>query len=1073
MTLSANGERLYARLGESGNSMAFGNQFNNSNSIIAAFDIKNKGQLIWRVAGSSIPLKQPDGEKAPELGSVEGTPVADAERVYVVLTLPGVQTSTYVAALSAANGSVLWTRYLFDIPNPFDMQAAAQGAVPGHAHHLLTMANGALYYQSDSGGVVSLEAETGHVRWTTAYPRRDPTSTPLTRRDLNPVVYDNGTIYVAPSDSLHIYAMNADNGGLKWISAPLPDVVHLVGVAQGNVMATGDRVWTIDSSSGKILRSWPDSGVGYPAAGRGLLAGNLLYWPTENEIHVIDAKTGLRSQKGSINLRDFQSQGGNLALGDGFLVIASVDSLSVFTQNSRLIKRYQHLIAQNPESSLAHYRLATAAENLGEAKLAIDAYREAVKRVRPVDRLDGQPMERLIRERFYHLLVRQASSEKDAELALNLLREAASESSDPLKKLAARMTIATLQMERGDAPGSFQELATIARDPVASTEFWQPQGNYHVNLAAQARARLVDAWQKIPATGKAAIEQQNLTEIKALAGKQNKNIQGMVDFLRGVPPGPAEATGWLSILSQLDSAQSADVIRRLEKLPGLSDDLSKAIASARAEHERVNQEKSADQPISALPKTLWLNESGSPGQAWLIAEINEQPIADRLFRKTALLRTVADGTVDVIRMDDNATLANLGAEIHKPLWAGMVNGRGLVFDGLKLAGFDPITGKLAWTLSLSEQSPDSSFQSPFAKPGNRQAQESEPPARRHAPEDDWWMIQASGDRLILQSVQGDCWRIDPVFGRLLWHRRTEPGDGATAILLGRHVLMRDGSAVILLNADSGVMERSIDGSIAGTQWIRRPIAWDDDRVLMTADRMQVIMLDLKTGKKLWQWQATEIQPTNGPPRYFRRGDSLVGISDGKLVVRIDPKTGQILWQKMLGSADHSLEFRDVAIDDQFVYFVQQLDPKSVPGAFISAYHLTDGSPAWSRRLVGSSISWAIESVKTSGQNRLWLFPDCEASRRLVSGQAMSVLPADLGENQGNATSDIPASVVELDPATGRMIRRIVSRVSDSANWVMPDWASGRLLWVSAKGTRQMLMDLSDDDGQKPAPLSPR
>ena len=51
------------------------------------------------------------------------------------------------------------------------------------------------------------------------------------------------------------------------------------------------------------------------------------------------------------------------------------------------------------------------------------------------------------------------------------------------------MTIATLQMERGDAPGSFQELATIARDPVASTEFWQPQGNYHVNLAAQARAR--------------------------------------------------------------------------------------------------------------------------------------------------------------------------------------------------------------------------------------------------------------------------------------------------------------------------------------------------------------------------------------------------------------------------------------------------------------------------------------------------------------------------------------------------------------------------------------------------------
>jgi len=870
-------------------------------------------------------------------------------------------------------------------------------------------------------------------------------------------------IYAAPSDSLNIYAIDAENGAMKWVSAPLPDVVHLIGVAQGNVLASGDRVWTIDGSSGKIIRSWPDSGVGYAAAGRGLIAGNLLYWPTESEIHVIDAKTGLRSQKGSINLRDFQSQGGNLALGDGFLVIAGVDSLSVFTQNSRLIKRYQQLIAQNPDSALAHYRLATASENLGETKLAIDAYREAVKRVKPTDRLDGQPIERLIRERFYNLLVRQASSEPDLTLALKLLREAAAESLDPLKKLAARMAIATLQMDQGNAKGSFEELVAIARDPVAGTQFWQPQGLYHVNLAAQARSRLVAAWQKMPAAARADIENQNLAEIKAVASKQD--VSAMVNFLRGVPPGVAEASGWLSILPKLDSAQAVEVVRRLEQTGGLPTALTSAIASARKSLEGQLTEAIPESLTGGLPRTLWASESESPAMAWLISDINEKPLNESLYSRTSLLRTIADGTVEVINRRDNTVLANLGPDLRKPLWGGLVNGRGLVFDGQKLVGFDPVSGKAAWRLNLADQVPSAAFATPFAKSENQQAKESAADKTRRVTEDDWWMFQASGDRLLVQSVEGDCWRIDPIFGRLLWHRRTEPGDGATAILLGRHVLMRDGSAVILLDADTGAMERSIDGTVAGTQWIRRPIAWDDDRVLMTADRMQVIMLDLKTGQKVWKWLATEIQPTNGPPRYFRQGDTLVGISDGKLLVRIDPKNGQILWQKTLGSSDHSLEYRDVAMDEKHVYLVQQLDPKSLPGAIVSAYHLTDGSPAWSRRVIGSAISWGIETVKKNGGTGLWIFPDCEASRRLASGQAMTALPGDLGENQGNATSDIASSVVELDPASGGILRRVVSRVSDSANWVMPDWSGGQLFWVSGKGSRQILFDLSSDKGQ--------
>ncbi|MFM7128298.1 MAG: PQQ-binding-like beta-propeller repeat protein, partial [bacterium] len=545
------------------------------------------------------------------------------------------------------------------------------------------------------------------------------------------------------------------------------------------------------------------------------------------------------------------------------------------------------------------------------------------------------------------------------------------------------------------------------------------------------------------------------------------------DYLFGVPPGPAEAAGWLAILPKLDSAQASDIIARLENRPGLPADTQARVAAARKQLA-VPAMVSASLPLRpGLPQNLWSRETESGEKAWLLSDINDLPSAKANDQKSAILRTGSDGRVSIISRSDGSVIASLGDEMRKPLWAGLVKGRGLVFDGRTIVGFDPVTGRRAWRLDLAQLTPGSAFSSPFAKASGRAEEGQGESEARRSGELDWWMFQASGDRLIVQSVQGDCWRIDPVFGRLYWHRRTEPGDGATAILLGRHVLMRDGSSVLLLDADSGEMKRSIDGSIAGTQWIRRPMAWDEDRVLMTADRMQVIMLDLKTGQQVWRWQASEIQPTNGPPRYFRHGDGLVAVADGKTLVRLDPKNGNRLWTTPLGAFDYSLEFRNVSMDDRHVYLSESMETAAGGGVSVKAYSLADGSPLWSRRIIGSAISWALESVGSGEASRLWVYPDCETSRRLVSGQAMTAQPADLGENQGNASPGISSVVVELDPAEGRIHRRIVSRVSDSANWVMPDWSGGQLLWASRSGSRQNLIQIEPAQGQPAAHLTPR
>ena len=76
-----------------------------------------------------------------------------------------------------------------------------------------------------------------------------------------------------------------------------------------------------------------------------------IYWPTRNEIHILDQATGLRADP-SIKLQEsYQTTGGNLAVGDGYLIVAQADALVVFCQNSRLIQRYRDEIARAPDQA--------------------------------------------------------------------------------------------------------------------------------------------------------------------------------------------------------------------------------------------------------------------------------------------------------------------------------------------------------------------------------------------------------------------------------------------------------------------------------------------------------------------------------------------------------------------------------------------------------------------------------------------------------------------------------------------------------------------------------------------------
>ena len=212
-------------------------------------------------------------------------------------------TATYVACLDAETGALRWIRYLGAASSDADNMMGGDG----HGlrlrrrrlgHRLLTLDGPTLYYQTNLGAVAALDAETGAIRWVATYPRAGPrpTGQPGRERDLNPAVVHDGLVIVAPDDAAAIFAFDAASGRLVWKTDPIPEEVklaHLLGVAKGRLIATGDRVLLFDVKTGKLVHTWPDSGRAYEGFGRGLLAGDKIYWPTRTEIHVLDQATGL------------------------------------------------------------------------------------------------------------------------------------------------------------------------------------------------------------------------------------------------------------------------------------------------------------------------------------------------------------------------------------------------------------------------------------------------------------------------------------------------------------------------------------------------------------------------------------------------------------------------------------------------------------------------------------------------------------------------------------------------------------------------------------------------------------
>jgi outer membrane protein assembly factor BamB len=286
---------------------------------IVGLNLRREGLLTFRA-------RPDDGE-----WSFDGTPVGDGRRLYVAMRHGGASPQAYVAAFDATSGSQLWRTSIGSADTP------AGGLGDEITHDLLTLAGGRIYFNTNLGLVAALDANSGEIAWLAKYPRwtgksfMPGQSTPLHfDRDPSPCLVRDGLVIVAPSDTPDVFALDAETGKTLWVNSQMAEATQLLGVVGQRLIVSGNRLASLDWRSGQTTWIWPESSTaGIRGMGRGLIAGDEVFWPTRSDIYVVNPETGARTRS-PISLSPVSDCGANLAAAGGQLVVAGYDKLLAY-----------------------------------------------------------------------------------------------------------------------------------------------------------------------------------------------------------------------------------------------------------------------------------------------------------------------------------------------------------------------------------------------------------------------------------------------------------------------------------------------------------------------------------------------------------------------------------------------------------------------------------------------------------------------------------------------------------------------------------------------------------------------
>lgn len=956
-TLTAAGDHLFARTGVAIENQRFmiprGPVFG-STSRLFCYHLRTQRQL-WEVQASGLAN---DGAVV-----FDGAPLVDGDNVFIALTRVDAMHYASVACLDRLTGKPKWRTLVCEATLETD-----DGGAP--MRNLLTYADGVVYYGTNLGAVAAIDGESGKLRWVATYPRGrrgGPRFAPTLAPDLNPAVYQQGRLFVAPSDAAGVYCFDAAAGRKLW-EARVP-VQHILGVGRGVLVVTGDRVWGIDIVTGKLKWYWPENAVrGY---GRGALAGDYVYWPTKTEIHVIDQATGQKAFPSIELYNRLRLKGGNLLIGPDHLVIAQANRLVALAPHSRVIKKLEESLVANPRSAELHLKMAAAARATGAHALATTHLRQALSFASPEQVYQGRPIRELAAEQLHASLTREARSRQDRGAFVDAAahyRQAVLAAPNGAAKRASLADLADLWLKAGQPVSAVAALQEIVEDESLSDVAVPAEKPEGASLAAPrwAAKRISELLVVSGASAYAEVERR-----AAEARGASKNPAELVRAAARFPNSPGSAVALIQAAGRLAEAGRLREARGAYRLA--LDPLAFAPASDAEPNERAAARTGLDrvlarEGLSAAARSRYLAESLGK------APLGEAPASQHVaLRRAADLEAgegdwiVPDGDVaaeeqPILARRSGAAISLAMGQPPRTVWTAELGGRaewvGQTLDGvlvltrerLRLLGLS--SGQVVWERLIPE-------------PDGPQA-----PAAALCDGDQTWLLEPGGRLLALDSGNG-----------ALRFERNLSIQGGRLKRIGSRVVARCQSRLALVDSRNGRLlgdwplhhgERDEAIALAG------------DTLILTTEPAKILAVSLADGAK--RWEKSIVWPSHQPPRLLARGTDLVALVDGYQAIRFDVSSGRVDWTVALSLKPLPDHPSAAALAPERLLHAN--------AGWLEGRNLKDGSLAWRRPLerdrgparvhvVGSTVI-----VADGGEVSAW---DARTGERR---QSLSAAPAE-------------------------------------------------------------------------------
>ncbi|MBW3540959.1 MAG: PQQ-binding-like beta-propeller repeat protein [Planctomycetes bacterium] len=936
--------RLYARMGSLLTGVRKGEIIQHSSRIVCLdLSEQTRGKPLWEVHADVLVPEERGW-------AFEGTPVVDGGRLYAALRQSHPDARLRVACLDAETGAPLWMRYVCSAV--YDLGAGRDYM----SHLLLTLGEGLAFLSTDLGAVAALDTEDGSIRWIVTYESKRPASiaeaSEHLKQGLLPCLYTSGRVIAAPNDSERILSIDAETGLVQW-EQKLPDRIrYLLGVGQGRVIVSGDSVWGLDLETGDVR---PPRGWGQPAQrdpqfagyGRGLLAGDVVLWPTRERIHVLDQATG-QAVRAPIELADHPrlETGGNLAIAGNHLLVAQANRLVVFSDTGGLIERKRRVVRTLPNSPHARVELAEALASAGRLEEAVREYHSALR----LESENGGDSAAAARSqtRLFELLVRlgrRALDERDPATAAARLQEAVAAAPDAQSRLKATWTLAEAQRAHGkhaEAVAAYQSILSSvsdlppltkggpggvapgttdpdahsrARDEIARL-IAEHGRDVYARFEARAAQRLDEAlkaddpaavrrvleeYPNAAAHEAAQLELARLyrrrgdvfaaleTADRLLSETQTRALTREAHLLRART---LEDRGYLQAAAQAWSRAAAADPTAPVSISGGERSLADAVRDKLSRDPYRSALPAGDDREPPLPlQRLWVHAVSSLDAP--LFPVGTPPAAD------ARLVLVNDDGLHAFGAADGSTRWSLATD-QPVIWAGYLDAALVLGTRRGLRAVELESGRTLWEQRMpsARESPASTRLDSGGHGGTvvRCGMTSAlPRAEVGGTTED-----GTARRLVHFNPHAGVTACDD-FGRIIWsYKRPAANFDAHWCCASGRILLRDansGRLIVLAAGDGAELSVQTGG---GEPWLEDPVPIGGERFAFVSGGGRRISSAVAEGSAKDGWTyAGAASHANADPTLVSDGERLLAIMDGDTLLRIDADTGNSLWSRRL------------------------------------------------------------------------------------------------------------------------------------------------------------------------------